>query len=279
MRGDSRQTIYPASQQRPCRSAPAARKDARPAWVRRAFLRLVQPVFVYLSVTWVEGVRFGDRRAGFSYRGLQAPRGSPILRSWKMQQSATWTTPETLLDRATRRYSLYQNGDPMTVGQWLEGLASNAAFRAYFNACLARSPLPAFFFETPAVTLDTLGALCEWVLVDGAPLLRTHSDDTAFAQHFATDALAVTFANLGGDAQLVVPTPRVEAEVYVHLANFVRRAPPPQVDYFWQLVGVTCQRALSNQPLWVSTSGLGVGWLHVRLDARPKYYNHAPYAA
>ena len=29
--------------------------------------------------------------------------------------------------------------------------------------------------------------------------------------------------------------------------------------------------------LWVSTSGLGVYWLHVRLDSYPKYYQHAPY--
>lgn len=30
-------------------------------------------------------------------------------------------------------------------------------------------------------------------------------------------------------------------------------------------------------PIWLSTSGLGVYWLHVRLDTRPKYYNHDEY--
>jgi hypothetical protein len=30
-------------------------------------------------------------------------------------------------------------------------------------------------------------------------------------------------------------------------------------------------------PLWVSTSGLAVPWLHLRLDARPKYYGFEPY--
>ena len=35
--------------------------------------------------------------------------------------------------------------------------------------------------------------------------------------------------------------------------------------------------ALSDQPLWVSTCGLGVYWLHVRLDSFPKYYRYAPY--
>ena len=32
-----------------------------------------------------------------------------------------------------------------------------------------------------------------------------------------------------------------------------------------------------DMPLWVSTAGLGVSWLHVRLDARPKYYRHDAY--
>ncbi len=27
----------------------------------------------------------------------------------------------------------------------------------------------------------------------------------------------------------------------------------------------------------VSTNGLGVAWLHVRLDTRPKYYTFQPY--
>jgi hypothetical protein len=42
-------------------------------------------------------------------------------------------------------------------------------------------------------------------------------------------------------------------------------------------VGDAVARRLSSAPLWLSTSGLGVAWLHVRLDERPKYYTHAPY--
>ena len=30
-------------------------------------------------------------------------------------------------------------------------------------------------------------------------------------------------------------------------------------------------------PVWLSTAGGGVAWLHVRLDDRPKYYSYAPY--
>ena len=37
------------------------------------------------------------------------------------------------------------------------------------------------------------------------------------------------------------------------------------------------QRRLSAKPVWLSTAGAGVSWLHVRLDDRPKYYGYAPY--
>ena len=34
---------------------------------------------------------------------------------------------------------------------------------------------------------------------------------------------------------------------------------------------------IDYRTLWLSTSGLGVAWLHLRLDHEPKYYQYAPY--
>jgi hypothetical protein len=34
---------------------------------------------------------------------------------------------------------------------------------------------------------------------------------------------------------------------------------------------------LSARPVWLSTAGAGVAWLHVRLDDRPKYYGFDEY--
>ena len=94
------------------------------------------------------------------------------------------------------------------------------------------------------------------------------------------------FPNLGGDAMLVAPkqdpsAPRGEL-AYAHLANFVRGAPPEQVRRLWAQVGKSMERRVgaegqAGRPVWLSTSGLGVFWLHVRLDRSPKYYTYAPY--
>ena len=89
----------------------------------------------------------------------------------------------------------------------------------------------------------------------------------------------IAFPNLGNDAILVVPLPTDQrpAADYVHLAAFVRRAPAEQVHELWRVVGAAMEARLSDQPLWLSTAGMGVAWLHVRLDTRPKYYGFDEY--
>jgi hypothetical protein len=68
----------------------------------------------------------------------------------------------------------------------------------------------------------------------------------------------------------------VEA-AYGHLAAFVRKASKSQQHAFWQMVGEAMLKRVSSKPVWLSTAGGGVSWLHVRLDDRPKYYGFGPY--
>ena len=81
-----------------------------------------------------------------------------------------------------------------------------------------------------------------------------------------------------GDATLVVPSPRGPDAAYGHLAAFVRGASEAQNHALWEAVGEAVEERLNQRPLWLSTAGGGVSWLHVRLDARPKYYAYRPYA-
>lgn len=85
------------------------------------------------------------------------------------------------------------------------------------------------------------------------------------------------FQNLGGDALLIVPAQRGSIECYSHLGAFLREAPSEQKQMLWQAVAGAVQENLSETPKWLSTAGLGVSWLHIRLDSRPKYYNYVPY--
>lgn len=110
----------------------------------------------------------------------------------------------------------------------------------------------------------------------------------------STPPAGCVFDNLGGDAQLVAPNdwspasaPSKHSSCYGHLANFVRDAPDEQVSGMWKEVGdVLGQQLLpsvssasvdSSRPIWFSTAGTGVAYLHFRLDSRPKYYLYRPF--
>ena len=64
---------------------------------------------------------------------------------------------------------------------------------------------------------------------------------------------------------------------YAHIAEFVRNAPQYQLREFWNAVGRQLESHVDEHPRWLSTAGLGVYWLHARVDSRPKYYRHQPY--
>ena len=116
---------------------------------------------------------------------------------------------------------------------------------------------------------------CAIIRCDG---LNRVVDEGAFSAHFTPDRDVVTFSNLGRDATLVVPCPRAEPSLYAHLGAFLRGAPEPQIHALWVAVARAVERRLGQEPLWLSTAGMGVAWLHVRLDDRPKYYAHREYA-
>jgi hypothetical protein len=175
------------------------------------------------------------------------------------------------------RFALDLEARPATFADVLRAWQDDADFRTLFNALLADAPYAAFRWETPAVTAATLSRPFEFVLLD-SPGLAPRPDRAAFAQHFRrAEAEVVAFPNLGGDAILVVPCPVAEPSAYGHLAAFVRLAPERQRHALWQLVGETMAKRVDARPVWLSTAGAGVSWLHVRLDDRPKYYGYTPY--
>jgi hypothetical protein len=100
-----------------------------------------------------------------------------------------------------------------------------------------------------------------------------------FAAYFdaAPGEDAIVFPNLGGDAVLVVPCPQGPDEHYPHLAAFLRNAPKQQVRALWRKTAQEMLRSIGERPIWLSTAGGGVAWLHIRLDSAPKYYSHGPY--
>jgi hypothetical protein len=192
-----------------------------------------------------------------------------------------WTTKTGDVKRAGAiQVALVRDSDVATYAQVIEAWRNDDAFRSWFNGVLASISYRAFRWETRPVSAATANDPFEFVVLD-SPGLAREPEPEAFAEHFRRNVVGdvVTFPNLGGDAIMVVPRPTGPASAYGHLAAFVREAPAAQRAALWQAVGDAMTGRIGQKPVWLSTAGAGVSWLHVRLDDRPKYYGFAPYRA
>jgi hypothetical protein len=186
---------------------------------------------------------------------------------------------ERLPKQAGQRITISMDGRALPFADVISLWQQNQGFRSFLSSLLTDAPYEAYRWETPAVSSSSTNREFEFVLLD-CPGLATTPTPNSFEEHFRSDTIhdnIVTFSNLGKDAILVVPTPISPTSSYGHLAAFMRTAPEAQKHALWRAVGEAMQLRISQKPVWLSTAGMGVAWLHVRLDDRPKYYGYSPY--
>ena len=177
------------------------------------------------------------------------------------------------------RFEIFAGGEAVSYAAALDRGEGEASFRTFFLDLLREVPFSAYRWETPAVTSHNIDRPFEFAIVND-PALEVPPDPSPFASHFArADAGAgiAVFENLGGDAELVAPCPYGPEAAYGHLAAFSRRGSASQNHALWQTVAGAMKKRIGRRPIWLSTAGGGVAWLHVRLDTRPKYYRYRPY--
>lgn len=153
----------------------------------------------------------------------------------------------------------------------------------------------AVFFECAPVTKESFHSMTfEYVLIPAPSLERIQADMVPFQEHFSacSNKDVISFQNLGKDARLVVPCPISSEnpsliEDYnknnAHLAKFIRYGNKDTIFTLWKTMASAVIDEMNDpsrspdKRLWISTSGLGVYWLHIRLDSVPKYYNYNVY--
>jgi len=187
---------------------------------------------------------------------------------------------EMLSSGTIQRLRPQRNGVAIGHREAISLLAESQAFRDFFNSLLRDAPFDAYLWETPALHQHCSDQAFEFVLVDNRTLARVEADPAPFQSQFAqapTSQTVMVFDNLGGDARLVAPCATPRSKDFAHLAAFARKAPRSLQQTFWRQVGNEVKARICDVPLWLNTNGLGVYWLHVRLDSRPKYYTYQPY--
>jgi len=167
--------------------------------------------------------------------------------------------------------SLLASGDLSDfITQNIVSEASSKGWRAVFWECI---PTTAdIFHRTPF----------EFVLLEAPGLTTVTADPNTFKEQFEseenTEKVVVVFSNLGKDSHLVVPKPN--GKKFPHILAFLHEGSREQQRELWRMVGLEYRKQVvsaGGAKKWLSTSGMGVYWLHVRIDCRPKYYNYKEY--
>ena len=106
-------------------------------------------------------------------------------------------------------------------------------------------------------------------------LLNKKQDLKTFEEKFKKEKYAVSFPNLSGDTILVVPVPR-KGKRFTNMFYFMNNASEIQKKELWKKVAEQAKEFLkTNENVWISTHGLGVNYLHVRICNNPKYYENS----
>jgi hypothetical protein len=165
-------------------------------------------------------------------------------------------------------YYAVQRGKYMTWGSVINSLIEKTdTFTYKLIQFLLYVEHESYFWECDQVDMKNP---FRFAIFDSKTLAKRKQDDNAFKGAInCSNKLAIAFPSLNTEVILVVPCHKSTAD-YTSLATFSRTAPINQQVAFWKKVGQNIKEGD-----WISTSGLGVAWLHVRIAQRPKYYHDA----
>ena len=190
-----------------------------------------------------------------------------------------WESIRTIETKSIIKTKIRNTNRDLKTTEAFQLLSASESFRSFFTATLVANSFEAFYWEVPPVSITSLAHPFEFVQTNAPPLLGISADPNPFSNQFKGSHLpmVLSFENLGGDALLIVPTPMSDKSCYGHLASFLRAAPFSQVQSFWKITADSIATRIAPAPIWLSTAGLGVAWLHLRIDSRPKYFRYEPY--
>lgn len=157
------------------------------------------------------------------------------------------------------------------------------SFNSFILTNILKKFHSSFYFECIPINKENLNNIIfEFMIIKAPELDYLQLDQNSFQNKFILNEKVISFNNLGGDASLIVPCPnKNESNEYMrNIHTFITHASDDLIELLWKKVAeVMIQRLEDNidQPIWLSTCGNGVYWLHVRLDSYPKYYSWVPY--
>ena len=132
------------------------------------------------------------------------------------------------------------------------------------------------YFWRTSVNNSNKNLVFKQEFVESKDLISQKQDLKTFSKYFEEgEKYVVSFFNLSKDTKLVVPIPRKNKN-FTNIFYFMNNASETQKREFWKKVAKEARSMLKeNENIWISTHGLGVNYLHVRICNKPKYYGNS----
>ena len=131
----------------------------------------------------------------------------------------------------------------------------------------------AFFWQTKCITSLKDNYVEEFIENKRLDIMEENSSFYSNYIKSSTNKYATSFYNLSKTSILIIPIPRT-GKKFTTLKHFIDNASLEHQKKFWKYVSKEIKSFLKQYgQVCISTHGLGVPYLHIRLDQTPKYYS------
>jgi len=192
-------------------------------------------------------------------------------------------------DFSVRSNKIYRGSTPMTAKDVMTSFQEDVNFNFWWIDYLSSFEKP-YFFECAPVTESNFDTKeFKFEIIESEELSHrywTNLEDFSEYIKKTNKIKTASFLNLRKDTTLLIPQPLkgIDINSYSQLYTFMKDAPLRQKIDFWKDVGQQFENSLlsgssgssssklSKKPLYMSTHGLGVSYIHIRFANKPKYY-------
>ncbi len=164
--------------------------------------------------------------------------------------------------------------------EFFQNLSKSKEFRNDLIQKFKDSKYENVLWEFPPYSSSTKNNKAEFVIIGSA--IFPPSNPQAFADQFnetnEINKSVVVFDNISGDCKLISPVPDIMNDKYMgHIMSQIKYGNTDTTHQLLKTLGDIVSAYNNDKPLYVSTHGYGVPWLHLRLCDKPKYYHQKEY--
>ena len=171
----------------------------------------------------------------------------------------------------------------MTYKRLFDVIQFSARTTEQFIEIFKQCPFEQYYFEVKPINIKNINTTqFEFVLYAATGLFNKAKYDK-FEEYGINQSnnRIKHFMNPSKNTLLIVPTYNKKCDIhtYAHIANFMRYGNNKQQHNLLKKMFKYYEKELNKttNQLWLSTSGKGVPWLHIRIDQIPKYITFDEY--